>query len=156
MAKMRKKFDVIYLFPILFIVFPFMIFLLISFVRYIKTGIFNYSNNFIYFLNTIKSINEFIFPLIIYLTLGLLIVVLTKLLNKKIKILSWIMIALIGTIIILLGNRFFFILSNNLWSEGVFKFLLNGFDMYRFVLSSELSFLISTLLIYFDTKYLTK
>ncbi len=152
MAKKKKIFN--YLFPILCIVFPLIAFLVISVVKYISSGIFNYSNNFVYFYDCLKNIKEYIFPSILFFTIGLAIVVIFKFASKKITTKLWLLIVFLGIFIILLGNRFLFIISNDLWNQDIFTFLYNGITPYTFILSSELMLLICSVLNYFNSTYL--
>ena len=156
MAQKRKKFNYTLIFPIIFLIFPFIIFLLISVIRYLNTGTFNYTNNFVYFIDAIKNFREYIFPSVVFLTFGLAIIIFNKIINKKLRVLNWIFITVLGIIIILIGNRFLFIAMNNLWSENIFEFLLNGINLYSFIFSCELCFLVCSILNYFDIKYLNK
>lgn len=156
MNKKRKKFDKTYIFPIIFIIFPLVLFLIASIIRYAKTENFNYFNNFIYLYDALKNYKEYIFSTIVFFTLGLTTIVFYKFFKKKTKIYTWIILNFIGVLIILLGNRILFVAINNLWSYGFFKFLLNGVNLYTFVLASEFCFLVSSLLAYFDLNYLKK
>lgn len=156
MAHKRKKFNYTLIFPIIFLIYPFIIFLLISVIRYLNTGTFNYTNNFFYFIDAIKNFREYIFPSVVFLTLGLAIIIFNKIINKKLRVLNWIFITILGIIIILIGNRFLFIALNNLWSENIFEFILNGINLYAFIFSCELCFLVCSILNYFDIKYLNK
>ncbi len=156
MAKSRKKFNYTIIFPILFFLFPFFIFLIFSFIRFLNTGLFNYTNNFLHFYNVIKNFKEYIFPSIVFLTVGLIIVIFNKIINKKLRFINWFFITLLGIIIILIGNRTLFIITNNLWSEDFFEFIFNGINLYSFIFASELCFLVCAILNYFDIKYLKK
>ena len=150
----KKKFDFKYLFPLLCIIFPFVSFFIISLIKYINSGIFNYTNNFIYFFDCLKSVKEYIFPTILFLTLGLAIVVISKLFSKKIKSILWIFLIICGIIIILIGNRMLFIISNSLWNQNVIVFLCKGLTPYTFTLSTELTLLVCSILYYFNSSYL--
>lgn len=155
--KNSKKPNPIFIFPALFLAFPILFFFALSMIRYINTGLFNYSNNFIYFFHSVKSIKEYIFPAIIFLTIGLSIVLLSKFLSKKsLKKHLWIFIVLLGILIILSGNRLLFIAINNLWSYDILTFIINGITPYTFLLSCEVTFLVCFILHYFDIKYLKK
>ena len=152
MSKKRKFNHLI--FPVLFIIFPFFVFLIVSVTRYFNTGIFNYANNFIHYYDALKNIKEYIFPAILFLTIGLLYVVISKLAKKKINFANWLTLLVIGLIIIICGNRVLFIVSNNLWHENIFDFILNGINVYSFVLSSQFCFFISSIVYYFENFYL--
>lgn len=156
MSNKRKKFNYTIIFPILFFIFPFVIFSLTSLIKYFNSGVFNFSNNFIYFYNVIKNFKEFIFPSIIFLTVGLTTILFNKFINKKLRFINWVIITLIGIIIILIGNRLIFIIANSLWSENFLEFLFNGINLYSFVFASELCFIVCSILNYFDIRYLKK
>ena len=156
MAKKRKNFYYTLIFPILFLLFPFIMFFVASLIRYFNTGIFNYTNNFIYFYAVIKKFREFIFPSVIFLNLGLTIIIFYKFINKKLHFLNWLFITLTGIIIILVGNRFLFIIANKLWSAKLFEFLFFEINLYSLVFASELCFIVCSILNYFDNKYLRK
>ncbi len=156
MAKKKNHKNTIYLFPILFLTSPFIIFLNLSTVRFLRTGIFNFSNNFIHFLDMLKNYNEYVFSTLIFFTIGLFYIVIMKIFNRKIKLLSWIILEVLGIIIIMCGNRFLFILTNNLWKNDIITFLLNGINIYTFTFAVELCFFTSSILFYFDNKYLKK
>lgn len=156
MTKKKKLKHSIYIFAILFLTFPILIFLISSAVRFIRTGIFDYFTNFTYFFNTLKNYSEYIFPTLVFFTLGLFYIVIIKIFNKKINFISWILIELLGMIIIMCGNRFLFIITNNLWKNNIIEFLYNGINTYTFVFASELCFFTSSILFYFDNRYLKK
>lgn len=156
MAKKRKKFNYTIIFPLLFFISPFIIFFIASSIRYFNTGIFNYTNNFLHFYNVIKNFKEFIFPSVFFLTIGLAIIIFNKFINKKLCFVNWLILALSGIIIILIGNRFIFIIANKLWSENFFEFLFSGINLYTFVFATELCFIVCTILNYFDIRYLKK
>ena len=156
MSNKRKKYNYTIIFPILFFIFPFVIFSLTSLIKYFNSGVFNFSNNFIYFYNVIKNFKEFIFPSIIFLTVGLTIILFNKFINQKLRFINWVIITLIGIIIILIGNRLIFIIANKLWSENFVEFLFNGINLYSFVFASELCFIVCSILNYFDIRYLKK
>jgi len=153
----KNKINKIYIFPLIFILFPLFYFLFLSFIRYINTDVFNYINNFSYFYISIKSIKEYLLPAVIFLTFGLILVLINKFAYKKIiKFKLWILIIFIGNIIVLLGNRIIFITINNLWQKNIFSFLINGIDPYTFLLSFQIVIFICFILHYFDIKYLRK
>lgn len=156
MAKKKNHKNTIYIFPILFLTSPFIIFLISSTVRFIKTDIFDYLTNFTYFFDTLKNYSEYIFPTLVFFTIGLFYIVIIKIFNKKINFISWIFIELLGIIIIMCGNRFLFIITNNLWKNNIVEFLFNGINTYTFTFASELCFFTSSILFYFDNKYLKK
>lgn len=155
MAKKKKK-QLLYLFPLLFLSFPFLIFLVISTIKFIKTGTFNYVTNFTYFYQALKGYSEYIIPTILFFTFALTYIVIIKLCKKTTKKLSWILIELFGITFILCGSRFIFVLSNNLWNNDILSFIFNGINIYTFIFSSELCFFTSSILFYFDKKYLKK
>ncbi len=155
--KKSKKFNNIIIFPILFLVFPFLYFLLLSLIRYINTGNFNYLNNFTYLFNALKDVNEYLFPTVIFLTIGLFTILINKTFNKKIiKPMVWIIIILSGILIILFGNRLIFIAINNYWNTNIILFLTHSVNHYTFLISCELTFFICFILHYFDIKYLKR
>ena len=155
--KKSKNLKNIIIFPVLFLFFPFLYFLLLSLIRYVNTGNFNYLSNFTYLFSTLKEINEYLFPTVIFLTLGLLTVLINKTFNKKIiKPIVWIIIILSGILIILFGNRFIFIAINNYWNTDIIIFLTHSVNHYTFLISIELTFFICFILHYFDIKYLKR
>ena len=155
MKKLKKQ-NYLYIFPFIFLLFPFIFFLVISLIKFFNTGIFNYGSNFNYFYFTCKNIKEYLFPALFYFTFCLLFALINKLIKKRINIISWIILIVIGIIIILIGNRFLFLITNNIWANDSFNFLLNGITPYSFILSSELTFIICSIIQYFDIKILCK
>lgn len=154
--KKSKKQNYLYIFPLIFLIFPFVFFLGISFVKFINTDIFNYGNNFNYFYLTCLNIKEYLFPTIFFFTLCLLFVLINKVTKKRIKKSAWIILILIGIIMILTGNRLLFLITNKVWVKDSLNFLLNGINPYSFLLSCELTFIVCFILHYFDIKYLLK
>ncbi|MBR2861746.1 MAG: hypothetical protein IKB86_07910 [Clostridia bacterium] len=143
------------LFPVLFFTVPFVLFLLFSLTRYAYTDKFNYGNNFIYFFEAIKNYKEFLFPSVIFLTVGLGIVLLNKLFAKKTSAIIWIILSCLGITIILLGSRILFITVNQISLIENFSFIFNGITEYTFLFSLEITLLIESILEYFD-KFLNK
>ncbi len=154
--KKSKNQNNLYIFPFIFLLFPFIFFLGISLIKFFNTGVFNYGSNFNYFYLTCYNIKEYLFPTIFFFTLCLLFVLINKGTKKRIKITAWIILIIIGIITILIGNRFLFLVTNNIWVNDSFNFLLNGIDPYSLTLSCELTFLICFILHYFDIKFLSK
>ena len=74
--------------------------------------------------------------------------------SKKIKSILWIFLIICGIIIILIGNRMLFIISNSLWNQNVIVFLCKGLTPYTFTLSTELTLLVCSILYYFNSSYL--
>lgn len=155
MTKKRNK-NFVYIYPLLFLVFPFIAFFIISFIRFLKTDIFNYSSNFKYFYDVILNYKQYILPTLIFFTIALFYIAIIKILKQKTKILSWIFITILGIIIITCGNRLIFIISNNLWNKEILIFIFHEVNIYTFIFSCEMCFLASSLLFYFDKKYLKK
>lgn len=154
--KKSKKQNYLYIFPIIFLIFPFIFFLGISLVKFFNTGIFNYKSNFYYFYLNCHEIKEFIFPAIFFFTICLLFLLIYKAIKKRIKLSVWITLIIIGIIVILIGNRFLFLITNDIWIKDSFSFLLKGINPYSFVLSCELTFLTCYILHLFDIKILSK
>lgn len=148
MSKKRQKYNLI--FPILFLIFPFVFFLIISIIKYFNTGIFNYGSNFTYFYAALKNYKEYIFPTILFLTVGLSVVFIKKLLKRKFKPNGWIILLLLGIFMILCGSRILFIISNNLWNNNFISFIFSGVNFYTFIFSTELCILVLNIVYFFD------
>ena len=104
-----------------------------------------------------KSIKEYIFPAIVYLTVGLLIILVNKFISKNaLKKTLWVILSILGCLIILSGSRLLFIAINNLWKYDIISFIINGITPYTILISCEFSFLVSFVLHFFDIRYLKK
>lgn len=155
MIIMKKSKKQIFIFPILFIIFPLVFFFVISLIKYINTGTFNYLNNFQYLYISLQNIKEYLLPSIIFFTLGLIIILINKFRKRKtLKIKGWIFLEILGILMILIGNRVIFLIQVNVLNNEIFSFLINAVNFYSFVIACELTFLVSFILNYFDTKYL--
>ena len=154
MSKKNKKYDIL-LFPILFLLTPFLVFLAISTYKYIGTGIFNYKSNFIYFYDVILNIKEYLFPMLLALTSGLLILVLTRVFSKKMRVFAWIFLCLIGTFIIACGSRILFAFNQVAEFDELFRFILHGITPYTVLFALEATYLICIIIKIFEV-YLFK
>ncbi len=156
--KNKRKLNALLLFPTLLILIPPFIFLILTCVRYFKTGAFNYFTNYFYFFQVVKNIKEYIFPAILFLVFGVLIVCINKLITRKaLKNHVWIVLGIVGTLIILLGERLLFLIYNNYsLSNQVMLFLLNGMNVYTITFSLEISLLVCLFMNYIDIKFLNK
>ncbi len=155
-AKHNNKY--LFVFPIIFLIFPPLFFLTVSVFRFFNTDTFNYFSNFFYFSLAIKRISEYLFPTVLFFVFGAFTVCIYKFFSKKqFKWYAWLIICNIGTFLILLGERILFLITNGYTlNSDVISFLINGIEIYSFTLSAELSFLICFILHFFDTKFLNK
>ena len=157
MAKKKRKSQKLNIFfSIAIILSPLIILLAISLVKYFRTGVFDFAPALTHTFEALKNFKEFFIPSVILLAILLLVVVISKFISKKLPTVAWIILIIVGSLFIMLGNRLLFVSLNGLWRGDVVSFFKNGISPYAFAISLELSLLICWICYYFDTKYLKK
>ncbi len=146
-------------FLVLAIVAPFAVFFVYTLICMFRGGditVKMYFENFKFLWEKIKVYEEYAFPCAIFTLLCLVCVFIRKLSSRKVSIIGWTVLSVVGALIILFGSRILFIVTRKYFGTDVLPFLYSAVNVYSIALSLTFDFIVCSISKCLDDVILSK